>query len=190
MLLLFSCLSCVWLSDLTDWAHQASLSLTISQSLPKFMSIAPMMLSSHLILWHSLLLPSIFPSIRDFSNESAVHIRWPKCWNCNVSISPSDEYLGLISLKIDWFDLAVWKALKSFLQHYSSKASILQCSTFFTVQVSQPYVTTGKTTALMIRTFAGRVMSLLFSTLSRFVIAFLLRSKRLLISWLHSLQWF
>ena len=106
----------------------------------------------------------------------------------SFSISPSNEYLGLISLKIDWFDLAVQKALKSFLQHYSSKASILQCSTFFTVQVSQPYVTTGKTTALMIWTFAGRVISLLFSTLSRFVTAFLLRSKRLLISWLHSLS--
>ena len=186
MLLLFSFLSSVWLCDLTDWAHQASLSLTISRNLPKFMSIAPVMLSSHLILWHSLILPSIFPSIRDFSNESAVHIRWPKYWNFSFSTSPSSERSGLISLKIDWFDLAVQKALKSFLQHYSSKASILQCSTFFTVQVSQPNVTTRKTIALTIRTFAIRVMSLLFNILSRFVITFLARSNCLLISCLQS----
>ena len=132
------------------------------------------MLSSHLILWRPLLLlPSIFPSIRDFSNESSVHIRWPKYWSFSFSASPSSEYSGLISLKIDWFHLlAVQETFRSLLQHHSSKASILWCSAFFIVQLSQSYVTTGKTTALTIQTFVGRVMSLLFNTLSRFVIDF------------------
>ena len=158
-----------------------------SPSLPKFMSIALVMLSSHLILWCPLLLPSIFPSIRDFSSESAVHIRWPKYWSFSFYINPSDEYSGLISLKIDWFDLLdVHGTLRSFLQHYSLKASIFWHSAFFMVQLSQPYVTTGKTIALTIQTFIGRVMSLLFNTLSRFAIVFLPRSNCLLISWLQS----
>ena len=152
---------------------------------PKFASVMPF---SHLILWHPLfLLPSIFPSIRDFFNKSAVHIRWPKHWSVSFSISPSNKYSGLISLKIDWFDLfAVQGTLGSLLQHHSLKTSILWCSAFFTAQLSQPYVTTGKTIALTIQTFTGRVMSLLFNTLSRFVIAFLPRNNHLLISWLQS----
>ena len=150
------------------------------------MSIASVMPSSHLILWGPLL-PSFFPSIRNFSNESAVRIRNPKYWSFNVSISPSSEYSGLITLKIDWFDLlAVQGTLRSLLQHHSFKTSILQHSTFFMVQLSQVYLTTRKTIALTIRTFVGRVMSLLFSTLSRFVIAFLPWSNCLLISWLQS----
>ena len=146
------------------------------------MSIESVMLSNHLILrCPLLLLPSIFPSIRVFSNESVLHIRWPKYWSFNFSISPSNEYSGLISFKIDWFDLlAVQGALKSLLQHYSSKASILQCSAFFTVQLSYPYMTTGKTIVLTIWTFVGKVMSLLFNTLSRSVIVFLPRSRSLL----------
>ena len=135
----------VWLFA-TPWtaAHQASLSLTISQSLLKFMSIAMVMSSSHLIFWCPLLLPSVFLSIRDFSNEWAVYIRWPKHWSFSFSISPSKECSGLISLKIDWFDLLVVQGtLRTLLQHQSSKASILWCSAFFTVQVSQPYVTSG-----------------------------------------------
>ena len=140
--------------------------------------------SHHLILCHPLLLLSVFPSIRVFSNKSALHIRWPKYWS--FSISPSNEYSGLISFRIDWFDLAVQGTLKSLLQHHSSKASVLRCSAFFMVQLSHPYLTPGKTVALTIRTFVNKVMSLLFSTLSRFVIAFLPRSKRLLISWLQS----
>ena len=132
-----------------------------------------------------LLLPSIFSSIRDFSNESAFRIRWPKYWS--FSISPSSEYLGLISLKTDWLDLlAVQGTFRSLLQHHSLKASILWHSAFFMVQLSQPYMTTGKTIALTIGTFVGRVMFLLFNTLSRFVIVFLPRSKCLLISWLQS----
>ena len=163
------------------------LSITISWSLPKFMFIASVMPSSHLILWHPLhLLSSIFPSIRDFSNESAVHIRWPKYWSFRLRINPSNEYAGLISLKIDWFDLAVQGTLRSLLQHHSLKIPILWCSAFFTVQLSPPYVTTGKTIALTIWTSVSRVMSLLFNTLSRLVITFLPRSKRLLISWLQS----
>ena len=154
--------SCVRLF-VTPWtaACQASLSFTISWSLPKFMSTTLVMPSSHLILWHPLLLlPSIFPSIRDFSNESAVCIRWPKYWSFNFSISPSNEYSGLISHKIDWFDLiAIQRTLRSLLQHHSSKASILQCSAFFMVQLSQPHVNTAKTTALTMRTSVGRVMS-------------------------------
>ena len=142
----------VWLF-VTPWnaACQASLSLTIFWSLPKLMFIASVMLFSHLILWHPLLLPSIFPSIRGFSNESSVHIRWPKFWSFSFSISPSSEYSRLISRKIDWFDLlAVQGTFRSLLQHHSSKASILWFSAFFTVQLSQPYVTTGKTSALTI----------------------------------------
>ena len=139
----------------TPWtaAHQASQSLTISQSLPKFMSIASVMPSSHLILWHPpLLLPTIFPSIRDFYNEPAVRIRWPKYWSFSFSISPSNEYSGLISLKIDWFDLlADQGTFRSLLQHHSLKASILWHSAFFTVQLSRPYVTTVKTVALTIQ---------------------------------------
>ena len=144
--------------------------------------------SNHLILCHPLLLlPSNFPSIRVFSNESALHIRWPKYWNFSFSISPSNEYSGLISFKMDWLDLlAVQGTLKSLLQHHSSKASILWCSAFLIVQLSHPYMTTGKTIALSRWTFVGKVMSLLFNMLSRLVITFLPRSKLLLISWLQS----
>ena len=134
----------------TPWtaAHQASLSLTISRSLPKFVSIASVMPSNHLILCRPLLLPSIFPSIGVFSNESALCIRWPKYWRFSLTISPSHEYSGLISLKIDWFDfLAIQGTLRSLLQHHSSKASILQHSAFFVVQLSHPYMITGKTMA-------------------------------------------
>ena len=142
--------------------------------------------SNHLILCHPLLLPpSIFPSIRVFSSESVLHIRWPKYWSFSFSISPSSEYSGLISFRIDWLDLlAVQGTLKSLLQHHRSKASILRHSTFFTVQLSHPYMTTGKTIALTRRIFVGKVISLLFHMLSRFVIAFSPRSKCLLISWL------
>ena len=144
--------------------------------------------SNHLMLCHPLLLlPSIFPSIRVFSNESALHIRWPKYWSFSFRISPSNEYSGLISFGMDWMGLlAVQGTLKSLLQHHSSKASILLCSAFFIAQHSHPYMTTGKTTALTRQTFVGKVMSLLFNKLSRFVITFLSRSKRLLISWLQS----
>ena len=146
--------------------------------------------SNHLILCRPLLLlPSIFPSIRVFSNESALHIRWPKHWSFSFSfsISPANEYLGLISFKIDWLDLlAVQGTLKSLLQYHSSKASILQCSAFFTVQLSHPYMTTGKIIALTRWTFVSKVMLVLFNILSRFVIVFLPRSKCLLISWLQS----
>ena len=143
--------------------------------------------SNHLILCRPLLLlPSVFPSIRAFSSESALHIRWPKYWSFSFSISPSNEYSGLISFRIDWFDLAVQGTAKSLLQHYSSKASILQCSAFFMVQLSHPYMTTGKTIALTKWTFVGEVISLILSMLSRLVIAFLPRSKILLISWLQS----
>ena len=142
--------------------------------------------SNHLILCCSLLLPpSMFPSIKVFPNKSALCIRWPKYWSFSFSISPSNEYLGLISFQTDWLGLsAVRGTLKSLLQHHNSKALILQCSTFFMVQLSHPYITTGKTIALTLWTFVGKVMSLLFNTLSRFVIAFLPRSKCLLISWL------
>ena len=151
------------------------------------MSITSMMPSRHLLLWHLILLPSILPSIRVFSNESALHIRWSK-WSFSFSISSSNQYSGLmISLKIDLFDLlAVQGTFRSLLQHHSLKASILWCSAFFTVQSDKPYVTTGKTIALTVQSFVGRVMTLLFNTLSRFVIAFLPRSNRLLISWLQS----
>ena len=173
-------------------ACQASLPLTISRSLPKFMSIASVMPSSHLIFWHPLLLlPSIFPSIRDFSNYSILLNTWSKYWSFSFSISPSNEYSGLISFKIDWFDLlAVQGTLRSLLQHHSLKESILWCSAFLTVQLSQPYVTTGKTIALTIRTFVGRMMSLPFNTLSRFVTAFLPRSIFSFHSCSHCPQWF
>ena len=144
--------------------------------------------SNHLILCRPLLLlPSIFPSIRVFSNESVLCIRWPKYWSFSFSICPSNEYSGLISFRIDCLDLlAVQGTLKSLLQHYSSKASILRCSAFFIVQLSHPYMTTGKTIALTRRIFVGKVMSLHFNMLSRLVITFLPRSKCLLISWLQS----
>ena len=146
--------------------------------------------SNHLILCHPLLLPpSIFPSSWVFSNESALHIRWPKYWSFSFNISPSNEHPGLISFRMDWLDLlAVQGTLKNLLQHHSSKASILWCSAFFIVQFSHPYMTTGKALALTRWTFVDRVMSVLFNTLSRFVIAFLPRSKCLLISWLQSLS--
>ena len=154
-------------------------------SLLKLMSIKSVMASNHLILCRPLLLlPSIFPSIRVFPKESVLCIRWPKDLSFSFSISPSNEYLGLISFRIHWFDiLAVQGTLKSLLQHHSSKASILGHSAFFTVQLSHPYMTTGKTIALTRRTFVDKVMSLLLNMLSRLVIAFLPRSKRLLISW-------
>src|SRR5574342_507380 len=152
------------------------------------MSIESVMTSSHLILCHPLLLPpSIFPSIRVFSNESALCIRWSKYWSFIFNISPSNKHPGLISFRMDWLDLlAVQGTLQESLQHHSSKASILWCSAFFTVQLSHPYMTTGKTIALTRRNFVGKVMSLLFNMLSRLVITFLPRSKRLLISWLQS----
>ena len=145
------------------------------------MSIELVIPSNHLILCHPLLpLPSIFPSIRVFSNESALRIRWPKCWSFSFDISPSNEHPGLISYRMDWLDLLVVQGtLKSLLQHHSSKASILRCSGFFTVQLSHPYMTTGKTIALTRWTFVGKVMSLLFNMLPRLVITFLSRSKRL-----------
>ena len=166
----------------TPWtaAHQASLSITVSRSLLRLMSIESVMPSNHLTLCHPLLLlSSVFPSIRVFSNESVLRIRWLKYWSFSFSISPSNEYSELISFKMDWLDLlAVQGAPKSLLQHHSSKASILQCSAFFIVQLSHPYMTTGKTIALIIWTFVRKIMSLLFNTLSRFVIAFLPRSKK------------
>ena len=169
-------------------AHQASLSFTSSQNSIKLMFIVLVMSSNHLILCSSfLLLPSIFPSIIGFSNESVLHIRWPKYLSSSFSISPSSEYSGLISFRMDWLDLlAVQGTLKSLLQNHSLKASILQCSAFFMVQLSHPYMTTGKTIALTRQTFVGKIMSLLFNMLSRLVIAFFPRSKCLLISWLQS----
>ena len=150
-------------------ARQASLSITNSRSLLKPMSIESVMPSNHLILCHRLLLPPpIFPSIRFFSDESVLHIRWPEYWSFSFNISPSNEYSGLISFRIDWFDLlAVQGTLKSPLQHHSSKASILWCSAFFIVQLSHPYMITGKTIALTRWTFVGKVMSLLLNMLSR-----------------------
>ena len=175
---------------MTPWtaARQASLSITSSWSLPKLMSIESVMPSNHLILCRPLLLPpSIFPRIRVSSNESALPIRWPKYWSFSFSISPSNEHPGLISFRMDWLDLlAVQGTLKSFLQHHSSKASIFLCSAFFTVQLSHPYMTTGKTIAFFRQTFVGKVICLLFNMLSRLVITFLPRSKCLLISWLQS----
>ena len=165
----------------------ASLSVTNSRSPPKPMSIESVMPSNHLILCHPLLLlPSIFPSIRVFSNESALRVRWPKYWSFSFKISPFNEHPGLI-FRMDWLDLlAVQGTLKSLLQHHTSKASILWHSAFFIVQLSHPYMTTGKTIALTRRTFVGKVVSQLFNMLSRLVITFLPRSKRLLISWLQS----
>ena len=150
------------------------------------MSVESVMPSNHLTLYCPLL-PSIFPSIRVFSNESALHIRWPKYWSFSFNIRPSNEHPGLISFRMDWLDLlAVQGTLKSLLQHHSSKASIPRCSAFFIVQLSHQYMTTGKTIALTRQTFVGKVMSLLLNMLSRLVIAFLTRSKHLLISWLQS----
>ena len=180
-------LSRVWLFA-NPWiaARQASLSITNSQSSPKLMYIKSVMPSSHLILCHPLLLlPPIPPSIRVFSNESTLCMRWPKYWSFSFSISPSKEHPGLISFRMDWLDLLAVQG--SLLQHHSSKVSILRCSAFFTVQLSHPCVTTGKTIALTRRTFVGKVMSpLLFDMLSRLVITFRPRSKHLLISWLQS----
>ena len=181
-------LSRVWLFA-APWtaARQASLSITNSQILFKLMSVESLMPSNHLVLCPLLLLPSIFPSIRGFSNESVFCIRWPKYWSFSFTISPSNEHSGLISFRMDWLDhLAVQGTLKSLLQHHSSKESILWCSAFFTVQLSHPYMTTGKTIALTRWTFVGKVMFLLFNMLSRLVITFLPRSKHLLISWLKS----
>ena len=175
-------LSCVKLFA-TPWtaACQASLSISNSWSLLKLMSIDSVMPSNHLILCRPLrLLPSIFPIIGVFSYESVLRIRWPKNWSFSFSISPSNGYSGLISFIIDWFDLlSVQGTLKSLLQHHSSKASILRRSAFFIDQLSHPCMTTGKTIALTRWTFVGKVMSLLFNMLSRLVIAFLPRSKRL-----------
>jgi len=163
----------------TPWtvACQASLSITNSQSLLKLMSIELVMSSNQLILFHPLLLlPSIFPTIRILSNETVLCIRWPEYWSFSFSISPSNEYSGLISFRMDWLDLlAVLGTLKSLLQHHSSKAPILQHSAFFIVQLSHPYMTTGKTIALTRWTFVGEVVSLLFNMLSRLVITFLPR---------------
>ena len=177
-------LSCVRLFA-TPWtaAWQASLSITNSRSSPKPVSIKLVMPSSHLILSRPLLLlPPIAPSITVFSSESTLRMRWPTYWSFSFSIIPSKEHPGLISFRMDWLDLlAVQGTLKSLLQHHSSKALILQGSAFFTVQLSHPYMTTGKIIALTKRTLVGKVMSLLLSMLSRLVITFLPRSKRLLI---------
>ena len=164
-----------WLDGMTD---SMDMSLSEVQEL-----VIP---SSHLILWRPLfLLPLIPPSIRVFPNESTLRMRWPKYWSFNFSIIPSEEHPGLISFRMDWLDLlAVQGTLRSLLQHHSSKPSILRCSAFFTVQLSHPYMTNGKTIALTRRTFVGKVMSLLFNVLSMLVITLLPRSKRLLISWL------
>ena len=170
----------------TPWiaARQASLSITNSRSSLRLTSIRSVMPSSHLILCHPFLfLPSIFPSIRVFSNESALHMRWPKYWSFSYNISPSNEHPGLIFFRMDRLDLlAVQGTLKSLLQHHSSKASILWRSAFFIIQISHPYMTTWKTIALTRQTFVSKVMSLLFNILSRLVITFLSRSKCLLIS--------
>ena len=178
-------LNCVRLF-VTPWtvAHQASMSITNSCSLLKLMPVESMMPSNNLILCHPLLLPpSIFPSIRVFSNESALCIRWTKYWSFSFNISPSNEHPGLISFRMDWLDLLVVQGtLRSLLQHYSSKASILLHSAFFIVQLSHPYMTNGKTIALTRWAFVSKVMSLLFNMLSRLVITFLPRSKHLLIS--------
>ena len=174
----------------TSWteARQATLPITNTWSWLKLMSIELVMPSNHLILCRPLLLPpSIFPSIRVFSIESALDIRWPKYWSFSFSISLSNEHSGLISFRMDWLDLlAVQGTLKSLLQHHSSKASILRRSAFIPVQLSHPYMTTGKTIALTRQTFVGKVTSLLFNMLSRLVITFLPRSKRLFTSWVQS----
>ena len=177
-------LSCVPLFETT--AYQASLFITNSWSLLKLMSIESVMPSNHLVLCHPLLLPpSVFPSVRVFSNELVLPTRWSKYWSFSFSISPSNEYSGLISFRMDWLDLlAVQGTLNSLLQHHNSKASILWSSALFIVQLSNACVTTGKNIALTRQTFVGKVMSLLFNMLSRLVIAFLPRNKHLLISWL------
>ena len=175
----------------TSWtaASQASLSITNSLGLLKLRSIKSVMPSNHLILYHPLLLlPSIFLSIRVFSNESVLCIRWPRYCSFSFNISPSNEYSGLMSFRIDWLDLlAIQGTLKTLLQHHSSKASIIWGSVFLIVQLSHPYMATGKTIALTRQNFVGKVMSLLFNMLSRLIIAFLPRSKHVLSSWL---QWF
>ena len=179
-------LSRVWLF-VTPWtaARQTALSFAISQSLLKLMSIELVMPFNYLILCRPLLLPSIFPRIRVFSNESALHIRWPKYWSLSFNISPSNEYSGLISFRVDWLDLlAVQGTLKSLIQHHSLKASILWLSAFFMVQLSHSYMTTRKIIVLTMQTFVGKVMSLLFNMLSRCVTVFLPRSRHLLILWL------
>ena len=187
----FPSLSRVWLFA-TPWtaAHQASLSFTISWSLPKFKSIESIMSSKHLIFCCPLhLLPSIFPSIRVFSIELALHIRWPNYWSCSFNISPSYEYPGLISFRIDWFNLLAFQGtFTSLLQYHSLKASVLLCSAFFMVQLSHPYMTIRKTITLAIQTLhlVSKMMSFLFNRLSRFAIAFLPRNKHLLISRLQS----
>ena len=176
--------SCPTLCDPMDCSTPGLLSITNSQSLLKLMSIELVMPSNHLILCHPLIVPpSIFPSITVFSKESVLQSRWPKYWSFSFSISPSNEYSGLISLRTDWLDLlAVQGTLKTLLQHHRLKASILRPSVFFIVQLSHPYMTTGKTIALTRWTFVGKIMFLLYSMLSRLVIAFLPRSKCLLIS--------
>ena len=178
---------CLTLCNSMD-CRMPSLSITNSRSLLKLMSIESVMPSNHLILCRPLLLlPSIFPSIRILSNESVLRIRWPKYWTFSFSISPSNEHPGLISFRMGWLDLlAVQGTLRSLLQHHTSKASIFQHSAFFIVQLSHPYMTNGKTIAVTRRTFVGKVMSPLLNMLSRLVITFLPRSKRLLISWLQS----
>ena len=183
--------SCSVMSDsATPWtaARQASLSITSSWSLLRLISIELMMPFNHFILCRPLLLlPSVFPNIRVFSNESVLHIRWPKYWSFSFSISPSNEYSGLISLRMDWLDLlAVQGTLRSLHEHHSSKALILWCSAFFILQLSHPYMTTKKTIPLTRKTFVVKEMSLPFNMLSRFVIAFPPRSKHLLILWLQS----
>ena len=182
-------ISHVWLF-VTPWAtaHQVSLPFTISQSLLKLTSIELVMPSNNLILhFPLLLLLSIFPSIRVFPNESALHMRWPKYWSFSLNISHSDEYSALISFRMDWLDhFAVQGTLKSLLQHHSSKAWVPRHSAFFLVQLSHPYMTTGKTIALTRQTFVGKIMSLLFNMLSRLIITFLPRNKCFLISWLQS----
>ena len=169
----------------TPWTAtcQASLSLANSQSLPKLMSIELVIPSNHLILCRPLLPPSIFPRIRVFSNESVLHIRWPNYWSFSFNINPSNEHSGLISFRMDWLDLLeVQGNFKSLFKYQSSKASVLQCSAFFIVQLSHPYMTTGKTIAFSRWTFVGKVTSLIFNILSSLVITFLPRSKCLLIS--------
>ena len=180
--------SCLTFCDPMDHSTPGFLSIINSQSLHKHMSVELVMPSNHLILCCPLLLPSIFPSIRVFTNESVLHIRWPKFWNFSFSISRSNEYSGLISFRIDWFDLAVQGTLESLLHHHSWKASVLQHSAFFMLPTLTPIHNYGKTIVLARQTFVVKVMCLLFNTLSRYIIAFLPRSKRLLISWLQSLS--
>ena len=180
--------SCLTLCDPVDYSTPGFLSISNPWSLLKLMSIKSVMASNHLILHHSLLPPpSILPSTRVFPNDSVLCIRWPKYWSFGFNINLFNEHSGLISCRLDWLDLLVVQGtLKSLLKHHSSKASAVQHSAFFIVQLSHPHMTTGKTIALTRQTFVGKVMSLLFNMLSRLVIAFLPRSKRLLISWLHS----